>query len=86
MYSDISKKCEKNIQYPLALFESLEVAVRNSDVFNIEETIAQLVYFMKNENLSIMRAKNICYDTVNTITRELLKKYNHSPLLNKPYI
>lgn len=86
MYSDISKKCEKNIQYPLALFESLEVAVRNNDVFNIEETIAQLVYFMKNENLSIMRAKNICYDTVNTITRELLKKYNHSPLLNKPYI
>lgn len=86
MYSDISKKIEKSVQYPLALFEALETAVRNNDVFNIEETITQLVYFMKNENISILRAKNICYDTVNTISRELLKKYNHSPLMNKPYI
>jgi AraC-like DNA-binding protein len=86
MYSDISKKGEKSMQYPLALFEALETAVRNGDVFNIDENITQLVYFMKNENISILRAKNICYDTVNTISRELLKKYNHSPLLNKPYI
>jgi YesN/AraC family two-component response regulator len=41
---------------------------------------------MKNENLSIFWVKNICYDTVNTISKVLLKKYNHSPLISKHYL
>ena len=41
---------------------------------------------MKDKNLSMYWAKNICFDTANTITKELLKKYSNSPLLNKPYI
>ncbi len=85
-YSDISKTGESNIQYPFNLFENLESFVRKSDEFGIQDTINQLIYYMKNKNLSLYLAKNICYDTANTITKELLKKYSNSPLLNKPYI
>jgi two-component system response regulator YesN len=85
-FSDISKKGEKSIQYPFDLFESLENSIRKNDIFSIRDTINQLVYYMKDKNLSMYWAKNICFDTANTITKELLKKYSNSPLLNKPYI
>jgi len=85
-FSDISKKGEKCIQYPFELFESLENSIRKNDIFSIQDTVKQLVYYMKDKNLSMYWAKNICFDTANTITKELLKKYSNSPLLNKPYI
>ena len=41
---------------------------------------------MKGQKSQYVLGKNICFDTANTITKELLKKYSNSPLLNKPYI
>jgi len=85
-FNDIMKKSNQNINYPFSLLEKLEESVRSSDIIGIRDNINQLVNHMKNENLSLFWIKNICYDTVNTISKELLRKFRHSPLLNKPYI
>lgn len=85
-FNDIMKKNDQDINYPFSLFEKLEESVRSSDIIGIRENINQLVNHMKNENLSLFWIKNICYDTVNTISKELLRKFKHSPLLNKPYM
>lgn len=85
-FSEIMKKSDQTINYPFALLEKLEESVRSSDIIGIRDNIDQLVNHMKNENLSLFWVKNICYDTVNTISKELLRKFRHSPLLNKPYM
>lgn len=84
--NEIMKKSDQCINYPFSLFEKLEESVRSSDIIGIQDNINQLVSHMRNENLSLFWIKNICYDTVNTISKELLRKFKHSPLLNKPYI
>jgi YesN/AraC family two-component response regulator len=85
-FSDIQKKIEQNIQYPFTLFDNLEASIQKNDIFSIQDSINQLVYFIRNKNLSLFWAKNICYDTVNTISKKLIKRYDHSPFLNKPYM
>jgi len=85
-FNEIMKKSNQSINYPFSLFEKLEESVRSNDIIGIQDNINQLVNHMKNENLSLFWIKNICYDTVNTISKELLRKFKHSPLLNKPYI
>lgn len=85
-FNDILNKDVNSINYPFSLFDELESSVYSSDIFAINDNINKLVYHMKNENLSIFWVKNICYDTVNTISKVLLKKYNHSPLISKHYL
>ena len=85
-FNETMKKSNQSINYPFSLFEKLEESVRSNDIIGIQDNINQLVNHMKNENLSLFWIKNICYDTVNTISKELLRKFKHSPLLNKPYI
>lgn len=85
-FNEIMKKSDQSVNYPFSLFEKLEESVRSSDIIGIRDNINQLVNHMRNENLSLFWIKNICYDTVNTISKELLRKFKHSPLLNKPYI
>ncbi len=85
-FNEILNKDVQSINYPFSLFEELERAIKDNDIFAIQDNINMLVYHMKNENLSLFWVKNISYDTVNTISKVLLKKYNHSPLINKPYI
>jgi len=85
-FNEIMQKSDHSVDYPFALLEKLEESVRSSDIIGIRDNINRLVEHMKNENLSLFWIKNICYDTVNTISKELLRKFRHSPLLNKPYI
>lgn len=85
-FNEILNKDVQSINYPFSLFEELERSVNNGDIFAIQDNMNMLVYHMKNENLSLFWVKNICYDAVNTISKVLLKKYNHSPLISKPYI
>ncbi len=85
-FNEIMQKSDHRVDYPFALLEKLEESVRSSDIIGIRDNINRLVEHMKNENLSLFWIKNICYDTVNTISKELLRKFRHSPLLNKPYI
>lgn len=85
-FNEIMQKSDQTVNYPFSLLEKLEESVRSGDIFGIRDTIDQLVDHMKTENLSLFWIKNICYDTVNTISKELLRKFKHFPLLNKPYM
>lgn len=84
--SELSQVGEPNIKYPFKIFDNFESSIRQKDVLKIQELVNKLILFIKTENVPLYWAKNICYDVVNTIFRELLMTNNYSSTLNKPYI
>lgn len=83
--SELSKLNQKDFKYPFDLFAELERNLQSRDILKVEETIRDLLLFIKTENLSLHWAKNICFETVNTIFKQILLIDKDSSLLRKPY-
>lgn len=83
--SELSKLTEKEFEYPFELFEELETDIQYRDVIKIEDSIKELLLFIKLENISLHWAKNICINVVNTIFKQMLLFDKNSSLLRKPY-
>ena len=83
--SELSRLTQKDFKYPFDLFAELEKSLQSRDILKVEETIRELLLFIKTENLSLHWAKNICFETVNTIFKQILLFDRDSSLLRKPY-
>lgn len=85
-FSELNKITEKEIKYPVKLFDKLEKAIQNVNILEIKESIEELLIFINTENLSMYWAKSICVDVITTVFKQLLLTDQNSIILKKPYI
>lgn len=84
--SELSQIDEMKMKYPFELFDNLKASIHKKNALEAEAAINKILLFIKSENLTLHWSKNLCYDIVNTIYKEVLLSNNQSVLLKKPYI
>lgn len=84
--SELNQITEKEIKYPVKLFEKLERAIQHNNAIEIRESMEELLMFISTENLSLYWAKSICVDIVTTVFKQLLTVDENSIILKEPYI
>lgn len=84
--SELNKTTEKEMKYPVKLFDKLEKAIRDANIWEIKESMDELMMFISTENLNVYWAKSICVDVITTIFKQLLLTEQDAIILKKPYI
>ncbi|RJG25276.1 helix-turn-helix domain-containing protein [Paenibacillus thiaminolyticus] len=77
-FNDISENIYDINDYPKHNFEQFELALKREDTEAVIDSMGKITQYIKHHNISILMARSICYDVINTIIRTMVSmKANH---------
>ncbi|WP_054022967.1 helix-turn-helix domain-containing protein [Bacillus sp. FJAT-28004] len=71
-FNDIPENIYDINDYPKNDFEQFELALKREDTAAVIDSMGKITQYIKDHNISILMARSICYDVVNTIIRTML--------------